>query len=164
MSLFLWLLGLLIVAMLIRQLLLRAPKNGKPFLLRVVIILILMAALIFAIKGLIPATASLLGGLLLYARPVLNALGLWQMWSRNKKAQASQAHEQNPNQNPNKTGMDITTARKILDVSEDASEEDIMLAYKVLMAKNHPDRGGSGFLATQINQARDVLLNDLQNR
>jgi DnaJ family protein C protein 19 len=49
-------------------------------------------------------------------------------------------------------------ASLILGVSEFATEPEIGKAYKKVMMLNHPDRGGSLFLATKINQAKDTLL------
>jgi len=56
------------------------------------------------------------------------------------------------------SGMSREDAYAVLDLAPGASETMIREAHRRLMAKLHPDRGGSDYLAAQINQARDVLL------
>lgn len=63
----------------------------------------------------------------------------------------------------NSTQMDAREAREILGVLEDATIEDIQTSYKKQMQKVHPDRGGSEYFATKLNEARDLLLKDLDN-
>tara|TARA_R110002095_G_scaffold123140_3_gene107019 strand:- start:4129 stop:4512 length:384 start_codon:yes stop_codon:yes gene_type:complete len=55
-------------------------------------------------------------------------------------------------------GMSMKEAYAILGLQEGASDEDIHTAYINLIQKNHPDRGGSDYLSSQINQAHDVLM------
>ena len=54
--------------------------------------------------------------------------------------------------------MSREEALKILGLAEGASREEIIEAHRVLMQRNHPDRGGSTWLASQINRAKDLLL------
>ncbi|MCS7269004.1 MAG: DnaJ domain-containing protein [Geminicoccaceae bacterium] len=54
--------------------------------------------------------------------------------------------------------MDERTALAILGLEPGASAEEVQAAYRRLMAKLHPDHGGSSYLAAQLNRAREVLL------
>lgn len=61
---------------------------------------------------------------------------------------------------PNKEKMSTQEAHAILGVSSSASREEIVKAYKSLMLKNHPDHGGSQYIATKIIEAKHILLNN----
>ncbi len=61
---------------------------------------------------------------------------------------------------PSKT-MTAAEAAKLLDIPTSASAEAIIAAHKRLIAKVHPDAGGSDELASRVNQARDCLLRSL---
>ncbi len=52
-------------------------------------------------------------------------------------------------------------AAKLLGIAPDADADAILEAHKRLIAKVHPDAGGSSDLAARVNQARDVLLKRL---
>jgi hypothetical protein len=54
--------------------------------------------------------------------------------------------------------MDERTALEILGLDPGADEAAIRAAHHKLMARLHPDHGGSSYLASQINRARDYLL------
>ena len=49
-------------------------------------------------------------------------------------------------------------ALKVLGLKDGASLDEIKAAHGRLMANLHPDKGGSDYLAQQINRAKDVLL------
>jgi hypothetical protein len=53
--------------------------------------------------------------------------------------------------------MSRAEALSVLGLEEGASEEAIQAAYRELMKRVHPDRGGSDYLAAKLNQAKDVL-------
>ena len=56
------------------------------------------------------------------------------------------------------TKMNKTEAGLILGIRESSASEKIMAAHRKLMFLNHPDNGGSTFLATKVNEAKEVLL------
>jgi hypothetical protein len=57
--------------------------------------------------------------------------------------------------------MSKSLAMEILGLEGDVSKESVQTAYRSLMQKLHPDRGGSEYLAKKINQAKEVLMQDL---
>ena len=60
--------------------------------------------------------------------------------------------------------MRPSEARALLGVGENASAEDIRAAHRRLIAKVHPDAGGSSGLAIRVNAARDALIAELSRR
>jgi len=88
------------------------------------------------------------GRLILGAALMSSAL-LWAAWRRSR-----------PSQKP----MPAADARRLLGVREDATLQEIREAHRRLIAKVHPDSGGSAELAHRVNAARDTLLAETMNR
>ena len=59
---------------------------------------------------------------------------------------------------PRREAMSDAEARRLLGIAADATPTQINDAWKRLMARAHPDTGGSEGLAAQLNAARDRLL------
>jgi len=59
-----------------------------------------------------------------------------------------------------KTGpaMSVAEALRLLDLPPEATPDQIRAAHRRLIARVHPDAGGSAELAGKINAARDLLL------
>jgi DnaJ-domain-containing protein 1 len=55
--------------------------------------------------------------------------------------------------------MSVADAARLLEVDPDADPSVIVEAHRRLIARVHPDAGGTSQLAAQVNQARDTLLN-----
>ena len=54
--------------------------------------------------------------------------------------------------------MSESQAIDILGLEDDATKEDVIQAHRRMMQKVHPDRGGSTYLATKINAAKEMLI------
>jgi len=70
------------------------------------------------------------------------------------------SQQQSKTQTPTapRSQMNTQEALSILNLKPKASKEEIISAHKRLMQKNHPDKGGSEHIASQINQAKEWLL------
>ncbi|KAL3838365.1 hypothetical protein ACJIZ3_022956 [Penstemon smallii] len=54
-------------------------------------------------------------------------------------------------------------AALILGVRENATPDKVKEAHRRVMVANHPDAGGSHYLASKINEAKDVMLRKSRN-
>lgn len=57
--------------------------------------------------------------------------------------------------------MDVDEAAAVLGVNVDADDEEIRAAHKKLISQIHPDKGGTDYLASKTNEARDVMISEL---
>jgi DnaJ family protein C protein 19 len=57
-----------------------------------------------------------------------------------------------------KQRMSVEEAVEVLGLKPGYTKEDVILAHRRMMQKVHPDRGGSDYLAAQINKAKETLL------
>jgi len=62
-------------------------------------------------------------------------------------------------QPPPADAMTRARAMEILDLQGNPSRNEVIAAHRRLIQKLHPDRGGSTYLAQQLNEAKRVLLN-----
>ncbi len=58
--------------------------------------------------------------------------------------------------------MTVQEAKDILGLDTIENAEQVSKRHKELIQKMHPDRGGSDYLAAQINQAKDILIDHLK--
>jgi DnaJ family protein C protein 19 len=103
-----------------------------------------VAAVLFLLGLRLFTTGKLILGAALMAGSLL-----WAAWRR---------------QRPAARPMAVADARRLLGVSEGATLQEIRDAHRRLIARVHPDAGGSAELALRVNAARDALLADTMNR
>jgi DnaJ homolog subfamily C member 19 len=87
---------------------------------------------------------------------------IWQRWRAYRVGTGTQ--QQRPSSGSRQppprrqTGMTTEEAYQVLGLHPGATEAEIRAAHQRLMRTAHPDSGGSDWLATRVNLARDVLL------
>ena len=88
----------------------------------------------------------------------LPAIGVAVLWYRGLSLRllGSRAKQDN--------ASDIDAARFLLGVSRFDDAERIRERHRALIAQDHPDTGGSAERAAALNKARDLLLDDLNNK
>jgi hypothetical protein len=103
-----------------------------------------IAALLFLLGLRLFTTGRLLPG-----AGLMSGALLWAAWRR---------------QRPSSRPMPAEDARRLLGVREGATLQEIRDAHRRLIARVHPDAGGSAELAHRVNAARDTLLAETMNR
>ena len=89
-------------------------------------------------------------GRLVPGAALMAAALLWAAWRRGRPVPAP--------------SMAVEEARRLLGVSEGASLAEIRDAHRRLIARVHPDAGGSADLAHRVNAARDTLVAEMNRR
>ena len=104
----------------------------------------MIAGMVFLLGLRLLTTGKLIPGAVLMAGAIL--------WVAHRRRQAS------------KEAISVEEACRLLGVSETASLEDIRAAHRRLIAKVHPDAGGSDELAHRVNLARDTLVSRMNRK
>jgi hypothetical protein len=90
-------------------------------------------------------------GLLRYLPWMRHLFGAWQQSKGGRNQQGNGAGTSG-------SGMSVAEAIEVLGLTGSPSRDEIIAAHRRLMLKVHPDKGGSNYLARQLNEAKRVLL------
>lgn len=140
----------------------KAPAERKHYIKKSVLYGIVLSFLLLAIMGRlnwIIAAVSVLAAFVMRFLPIVlrYAPQLQRLWVAFRD-RGNPAAAERPGGRAQSAVMSVEEAYKILGVSLSATRQEIIAAHRKLMLKNHPDRGGSSYLAAQINRAKELLL------
>lgn len=95
--------------------------------------------------------------------PMLRYLPLLRRWLGNHQSRREQGHHNQ--QAPANTGgtLSANEALAILEIDRPFNRDDITRAHRQLISKYHPDRGGSTYMAARVNQAKDLLMKEINS-
>jgi 4-amino-4-deoxy-L-arabinose transferase-like glycosyltransferase len=111
---------------------------------------------VLAITGRLNWITALIGGVVALIPRLLPLLKYIPLVNHFRQQRTSQ--QQSNQREKSHNGMTKEKAYEVLGLKPGANREDIITAHKRMMQKVHPDRGGSDYLAAEINQAKDTLL------
>ena len=117
----------------------RSPKGAAMIFGLLVFALALMAG-----SGRLPWFAAVAGGVLIGLPVLLRSL---------RTGQGEEPTSVTPS-----SAMSRKQALDVLGLTDEATEQQIITAHRKLMQGVHPDRGGSTYLAQQLNEAKQTLL------
>lgn len=92
-----------------------------------------------------------------------DSLSLLETWLDKNRAGWREWLASHPEPGPEAALDDDAVAYAVLGLKPGASAEEIRAAHRKLMMGVHPDQGGSNFLASKINEAKDRLLKKVKS-
>ena len=153
------LLVLLFIAKIAYKWLIQQPSGRRWRAVAICLGIILLA---LVVSGRAHWLYAVVGGVLPFLQKIIGLvryIPLYNFIRQNFNKQQNNHQNQQNSSNRDSSDMTREQAAEILGVSLGASENEILVAHKRLIQKNHPDLGGTDYIAKKINKARDVLLN-----
>ncbi len=81
-----------------------------------------------------------------------------------RQGAASASQQEQASRDQELTQPNVEEARLMLGLDKGFNKNDVDKAYKRLIQRVHPDRGGNDYLASRINLARDILLDSFNGK
>lgn len=150
MALLLGLAALIVAVTLARWYATADVKNLKRTLAWLGIAALALAAGFLALTGRMGAAFAALAGLTVWAGRIINLLHMGRQFGGVFGGKRTP-----PASSP---AMTEEEALRILGLAPGATAEEIKAAHRRIIEQIHPDRGGSDYLAAQVNLAKDFLL------
>jgi DnaJ homolog subfamily C member 19 len=153
------LLAVVAFVILIRLLWLSGPPGRYSTTITLAAALLVMGLAVLAASGRLHWMAAVGAALLPFMRQGMRLMRFFPLL-RSLGGRGRGGGEQARSQRRSGGAMSRSEALEILGLGTQPTREEVLAAHRRLMQKLHPDRGGSNYLAQQLNEARDRLLED----
>jgi hypothetical protein len=148
-----------VVIVVIRHIRRQPPQQRPRIILKYGLYLLAIIMLGLVVSGKVhwiaAAVAALLPAVQKLFYTAIRFLPFLHHWQKNKRQQ----HADNSGGK-----MTLEQAKGVFGLTTIDNVEQVTKRHRELMQKMHPDRGGSDYLAAQINQAKDILIDHLKQR
>nr|WP_068428436.1 DnaJ domain-containing protein [Magnetospirillum sp. XM-1]CUW37311.1 conserved protein of unknown function \ len=134
------------------------PDKAKKALIGAILAALVIGGVALVVTGKLAGLFAILAGLSPWIGRAMRLHQLWQGLRRMTGRDAPAAGGSAPPPPPADTAMTPAQAYDVLGLAPGATPDEIREAHRRLMRANHPDTGGSTWIAARLNQARDVLL------
>ncbi len=122
----------------------------------IIITLVAVIIILFRMRAIVPG--SILSFLLFLAT-------LYERFLRIKVVHnASRNYGNSGGKSVGEADITLEEAREMFGLDKDYTKADVKKAYHKLMQSNHPDQGGTKYFAIKINQAKELLMDDLERK
>ena len=147
------------LVVLFRLVWLSAPMKRSTLVITLAAVALVAALALLAATGRLHWLAAAFAALLPFLRRSLGLLvRFFPILGRLFMAFRQQRQGAQGSARPTAGAMTRQEALSLLGLGANATKQEIVDAHRRLMAKNHPDKGGSTVIAQQLNEAKRVLL------
>jgi DnaJ family protein C protein 19 len=134
------------------------PAKARTVMIGGGLALLVLVGVLLLVSGKMAGLFAVAAGLSPWVARAIRLHGWWAAFRRMTGGTPSPGGNERPSQTTPDAAMTRTQAYEILGLAPGASPDEIREAHRRLMRTNHPDSGGSTWIAARLNQARDVLL------
>ncbi|TAN56310.1 MAG: hypothetical protein EPN20_18965 [Magnetospirillum sp.] len=134
------------------------PARAKKVLIAGGLGLLVVVGVLLVATGKLAGLFAVAAGLAPWIGRAMRLHGLWTGFRRMTGGQRQDETDRQARPPGPDAAMTRQQAYEVLGLSPDATPDEIREAHRRLMRANHPDSGGSTWIAARLNQARDLLL------